>query len=1124
MSGTFSIPGVVTGMDWGAMVDEIIAKSQKAYQPILTKRSNLERKITVYEEFNQTIRALQTRLTNLRLASIYKAKTTDIVRLDSNGLAQSVLTASVTSDAKIMNYDIEVIQKATTMSRFGKTLSGSTVGMDSVFYINIGGKRAKISVRATDTLEDIARKINNARDITTPTVPLEVVASVVDGQLVVRSTKTGAGGEGKLSQTITRSNIGPDTFNFYPDLKNETINGNVVITKGTVTYYLGLDFDIVGNEIRWRDSNPKAVTAGSSYSLAYTPSTELSYSVERGYSDPDHDSIFSYALPPGTFEVTYDDGISPVLYQEGIDYDIVGDGISWLTTNRPPDNENYTVKFTPDAPDVLGYNVERSRTGSVDPMHDSIFSNHTFPYTGGNVFLPGQLDIQWNGISYTRNVDYIIEGNGIRWLTTNRPPDYATYTVKYTPVAGEVWRYPAVTRNSVDTPEYDSGYARLVSVSPSGTVTDTDITGDVASAPTYSNYMKGNGTATITQGLKTWVEGVDFDIVGDGTIGNQVVVRWRTEAGASAPEPGSSYDLKLTYTSTSGANTTTHTYTNKLIREDTDSFNSTGIPFVDPPAGFFNGEIYADNGLVYRESDGSFTIDQVTNTIQWTPPSGAPTLRTGLPAHGESYTIEYTGNMNMFSFDDNGDGILGLLGFDGIHSDPRDTDAKDAQIRINGGGIMTYATNTIAFEEKDTVFDDDGNVVSLLGLTLNIKGPGTVQLDVSQDAEKSVLALQEYIDSYNELMEWINIKMSEKAVDENQKATMSGDDFRMRWGLLYGDRLLRDAKNRLRDISSFSQPIAFQSRTAREILYGTLGDAGFRGDGFFTVRLGGTKSTITVDIRLPDGSLKKEEANVGGFAVQVFLSESDTLYTAAAKINEALKYNYTSNELGVPYYQTVPIYGADGTTIIGYEDKLITPSQEIVMGKAEVINGRIVLTSGFNQIGSEIPLMVQDSSGLLRYLGLNDRYTMLSQVGISTGASTGNIGTNAKSGLLEFDVEKYMEALRTDPDAVADLMVTSMKEMDKYLSSLSSSAQAEFAPGVVGIQGRVSSAIDQLRQEINGINRYLADADRRLEAKADALYRSFSAAETTLGKLSQQASWLASVTSMFSGNNNNNNR
>jgi flagellar capping protein FliD len=1070
MAGTFSIPGVVSGMDWGSMVDEIISKSQKAYMPMLTKRENLERKISVYEEFNQSIRALQTKLTALKLPSIYKAKTTDIARLDSSGLPQSVLTASVTSDAKIMNYDIEVIQKAMTMSRYGKSLSGAAVGKDSVFYINVGGKRGKITVNATDKLEDIARKINNARDITTPTVSLDVVASVVDGQLVVRSTKTGAGSDGKLSQTITRSNTGADTFNFYPDLKNEIINGAVVIkgkdSSGVErTYQLGLDFDIVGNEIRWRDSDPKAVTAGSSYSLGYIP----------------------------------------------------------------------------DPSDVLSYNVERARTGSPDAMHDSIFSQHTFMYNAnGNVVLPGDLDIEWNGNSYEKNVDYIIEKDGIRWLSVNRPPDYANYSVKYTPAGSaenEIWRLPAVTRDAADVPKYDSGFAEIVSVSPSGNSTTTLN----ASAPTYSNYMKGGGTAVITQGLKTWVEGVDFDIVGDGTFGNQVIVKWKTEAGAAAPEPGSSYDLKLTYTSTSGANTTTHTYTNKLVRSADDEFeiDRTMIPFEDAPAGTLNNRIYVDNGLVYGESgftfsgenvlEGSYTVNGIANgspwtsstfTVTWTPPSEAPSLRPDIQARGENYTIEYTGNMNLFSFDDNGDGILELLGFMN-HSDPRNTNGQDAQIRINDGGIRTYATNTIVFTESDTVFDDEGNVISLLGLTLNLKGPGKVQLDVSQDAEKAVTALQDYIDTYNELMDWINKKLAEKAVDESKKATLSGDDFRMKWGLLYGDRLLSGTKNRLRDITSFAQTIAFQSRTGRETLYGTLGDAGYRGDGFFTVRLGGSKSTITVDIRMPDGSLKKEEANIGGFAVQVFLSENDTLQNAAERINEALKYNYTSDELGTPYYKTVPIYSADGSTIIGYEDKLITPSQEIVMGKAEVRNGSIVLTSAFNTPGSEIPLMVQDSSGLLKQLGLNDRYTMLSQVGISTGASTGNIGTNAKTGFLEFDTEKFMQALTTDAESVADLMVSSMKEMDKYLTSLSSTAQAEFAPGVVGIQGRVSSAIDQLRQEISGINKYLANADKRLDAKADALYRQFSAAETALGKLNQQAAWIASVQSMLTGNNNN---
>ena len=1058
MAGTFSIPGIVTGMDWGSMVDEIISKSQKAYQPILTKRENLERKISVYEEFNQSIRALQTKLTALKLPSIYKSKTTDIMRLDSNGLPQSVLTASVTSEAKIMNYDIEVIQKATTMSRYSKSLSGA-VGMDSVFYINVGGKRGKITVKATDTLEDIARKINNARDITTPTVSLDVAATVENGQLVVRSTKTGAGSDGKLSQTITRSNTGNDAFNFYPDLKNEMINGAVVIkgkdSNGVErTYQLGLDFDIVGNEIRWRDSDPKAVTAGSSYSLG----------------------------------------------------------------------------FEPDPADMLSYEVTRGRTGSADPNHDSIFSQYTFMYdTNGNVVLPGMFDIyEWDGTNYVsggyvQGLDFIIEADGIRWLGANRPNDYLSYIVEYTPVAGEVWRLPAVTRDAIDVPKYDSGFAEIVSVSPSGISTTTTN----ASAPTYSNYMKGDGAAIITQGLKTWVEGVDFDIVGDGTIGNQVVVRWKPEAAAGAPEPGSVYDLKLVYTSTSGANTTTHTYTNKLVRNDEDAatISDADIPLMSVPVGILGGKIYMDNGLVYEAGNGDYSITDNASwpnfsyTVTWTPPSAAPVLRPDIQARGQDYTIEYTGNMNMFSFEDNGDGILDLL-FDAA-GDPKDTNAQDAMIRINDGGIRTYATNSITFNENDTVLDDDGNVISLLGLSLNIKGPGKVQLDVSQDAEKAVNAIQDYVDAYNELLEWMNIKMNEKAVDENKKATLSGDDFRMRWGLLYGDKILSSAKNRLRDITSFSQPIAFQSRTGRETLYGTLGDAGFRGEGTFTVRLGGAKSTITVDIRLPDGSLKKEEANLGGFAVQVSLSENDTLQNAAEKINEALKYNYTSDELGTPYYQTVPIYAADGTTIIGYENKLITPSQEIVMGKAEVRDGRIVLTSAFNSADSEIPLMVQDSSGALRYLGLNDRYTMLSQIGISTGASSGSIGVNAKSGLLEFDTDKFMEALSIDPEAVADLMVSNMKEMDKYLTSLSSSAQAEFAPGVVGIQGRVSSAIDQLRQEINGINKYLADADRRLEAKADSLYRTFSSAEVALGKLSQQAAWLASVTSALSGNNNN---
>lgn len=1035
MAGSFSIPGVASGMDWGSMVDEIIAKSQKAYEPMLTKKDNLEKKITLYEEMNQSIRALQNKVTALKLPSLYKAKAAETARLDSNGLASAVLTANVTSEASVMNYEIEVLQKAMTMTRYGKKLTGTSVDKDSVFYMNVGGKRAKINVSKSDTLETIAKKINNARDMTSPTVPLDVTAMVVDGQLVVRSTKTGAGSDGKLSQTLERDKLGYDKINFYPDLKNDLINGAVSIkgkdaSGADKTFVLGLDFDIVGNEIRWRDFNPKAATAGSSYSLVYNtaPSDRLNYSITRG--------------------------------AEGF---------------------------------------------------DSVFSTDTFKVDAdGNVVMPGNFAISWNGNSYTKGVDYKIEKDGIKWLGANKPPEGAQYSVRYGPAAGETWLMPAVKREDSDVPPQGT----LVSTSASGVVT----TDPNANPPTYADYRKNGGSAVITQGNKKWIEGVDFEIVTDGTTAGNMKVKWN--AGATAPEAGSSYELKLSYTSVSGIDKTKHEFTSNVIRSDEDqfSFDSDYLPFEGAgPAGTFDTKIIADNGYEYAAdwaASGS-PMDAWTGSIniKWTPSAGAGTPRdVPKPAASNSkYTVEYTGNMNMFSFDDTDDGILETLGLKG-YSDPKDVNGQDAKVRVNDGPVKTFSTNNIVFTKDDTIFNELGETVSLLGLSLNVKGPGKVQIDVTQDAEKAVTGLQEYVTAYNELLDWINKKLEEKSVDESIKDDMKSDDFRMRWGLLHGDQLLTETKNKLRMLSSVSQPLGFQSRTGRTVMYGTFGDAGLQKDGNFTIRLGGEKATISIELVHPNGTKEMEDAAIGGFVVPITISPDDTLESATKKINDALQYQYTSREKLVPVYVIDPKTGKQ--SISGYKTRdQIT--QTIPMGKAEVKNGRIVLTSAFNETGKEIPLMVQDSSGVLKYLGLNDKYTMISQVGLSTGVSKGEIGTNAKSGFLEFDTDKFMKAMTEDADAVADLMVTNMKEMDKYLTSLASQAQKEFAPGVVGYQGKVAGRIDQMRQEITSINKYLADADRRLEDKADALYRKFSAAEKSLALLSQQAASMSSALALL---------
>jgi flagellar capping protein FliD len=262
------------------MVNEIVKKAQEQAQPIVDKRDKLELKANLYEELVTSFRALQSTLTLLKLPATYNARKTEVTRTDKTGVASAVLTATATTEAPRGIFDIKVLKRAKTQTTYGTDLSGAAVGKDSVFYINVGGKRGKIDVKATDTVTDVARKINAAKDIQNPLVSLDVVASVENGALVIKSKNMGSGSDGKLTQKVTRTANSYDEIGFIPDLTSAIIDGTVIIKgKGQdgidyggtdsssnpiAPYQLGVDFDVVGNRIVWREHYPKTALAGDS--------------------------------------------------------------------------------------------------------------------------------------------------------------------------------------------------------------------------------------------------------------------------------------------------------------------------------------------------------------------------------------------------------------------------------------------------------------------------------------------------------------------------------------------------------------------------------------------------------------------------------------------------------------------------------------------------------------------------------------------------------------------------------------------------------------------------------------------------------------------------------------------
>ena len=138
---TFSIPGISSQIDWGAMADKLLENARKPIVLWEAQQDTLELKIGLFNEFSAGLKTLRTAVTPLKLDSIFKAKAAEFSA--ASGLNPAgIVSATVDASAAIARHEIEIIQKALAETRFSKQIS-TTMGEaelsgTSNFSIKIG--------------------------------------------------------------------------------------------------------------------------------------------------------------------------------------------------------------------------------------------------------------------------------------------------------------------------------------------------------------------------------------------------------------------------------------------------------------------------------------------------------------------------------------------------------------------------------------------------------------------------------------------------------------------------------------------------------------------------------------------------------------------------------------------------------------------------------------------------------------------------------------------------------------------------------------------------------------------------------------------------------------------------
>ena len=459
-----------------------------------------------------------------------------------------------------------------------------------------------------------------------------------------------------------------------------------------------------------------------------------------------------------------------------------------------------------------------------------------------------------------------------------------------------------------------------------------------------------------------------------------------------------------------------------------------------------------------------FSFDRATGIIDWTggsaplgtEPSGSMAIELGTGNALSYYS-------NVFTLEaGTGDDILGYLNLDAIEEGEHWAKAQDAILDLNGVEVRR-SSNTI----------DD-----LIGeTTLELKSIGHVGMNIVLDTEEAIKSIESFVEAYNDAMDWINIRLSEEEeVEQDSEEWQTSDDFDKKFGLLHGNSLLWQTKNRLRQLISDPitnmGPLSMLSQlgiTTEEADYGKSGKLEFDQTKFMEALTPGeipfydqwmtdalTSSTEPLS-EIHDSFVPGDfSITVGGKTTTISVTNQDTLTTLAQKINDAkIRADVGSPDFDMP----APV-------------------------RAKIVDNTLAIIS--EDIDED--LYIQDTDGVLKSLGLD--------VTLPEDSAHHVLGT-----------EYY----------VADLMSKSMDMLDEYVDGLVSSVPINVGGDSSTPNGRITSEIYFMQQEISYIDKRIEDYEYQISLTETRLWRQYAAAEQSIALYNAQLSSMTQTFSNMSG-------
>ncbi|MBS0447533.1 MAG: flagellar filament capping protein FliD [Proteobacteria bacterium] len=204
-AGTLSSPGIGSGLDVNSIISKMMSVEAQPLYQLQAQQSSIQSTISAYGTVQSTLSSFQTAVQALTAPSLWSGTT-------ATSADSTTIGAATDSTAVPGNYAITVSHLATNQSTVSGTYSSSsdlvgsgTLHIDtgswnsdqSAFTATSGSSGFDISISSTDTLADVASKINGAG----AGVTASVVTDSTGARLVLSSGQTGASNGFRVTAT-----------------------------------------------------------------------------------------------------------------------------------------------------------------------------------------------------------------------------------------------------------------------------------------------------------------------------------------------------------------------------------------------------------------------------------------------------------------------------------------------------------------------------------------------------------------------------------------------------------------------------------------------------------------------------------------------------------------------------------------------------------------------------------------------------------------------------------------------------------------------------------------------------------------------------------------------------------